>query len=70
MPTAIPSARRVDPTVSARSAGLKYATDTMPGIQRVGNGSGFKYLDAAGEVVRDSATLTRIKAAQSKRKAR
>ncbi|HEX6974304.1 MAG TPA: hypothetical protein VF147_07885 [Vicinamibacterales bacterium] len=61
MPRAIPFTSRVDPTVSARSAGLKYTTDIKPGIRRVANGHGFKYVDGSGKTVRDHATLARIK---------
>jgi DNA topoisomerase-1 len=62
MLNAIPSATRLDPTSSARSAGLKYTTDSRPGICRIGSGKGFRYLDPSGKVVRDAATLARIRA--------
>ncbi len=61
MPNAIPLATRRDPTASARSAGLNYTTDARPGIQRVGSGSGFRYIDPSGKLVRDAATLARIR---------
>jgi DNA topoisomerase-1 len=61
MANVIRLAARVDPTVSARAAGLKYTTDTRPGIRRIGKRSTVKYLDERGRVVRDAATLSRIK---------
>lgn len=60
MPT-IPFISRVEPAVSARSAGLAYTTDARPGIRRVASGRGFRYLDSAGRSIRDGATLARIK---------
>jgi DNA topoisomerase-1 len=47
---------------SAERAGLCYVSDRVPGIRRVKNGRGFRYLDARGKVVRDGATLRRIRA--------
>src|SRR3954470_17348902 len=61
MTTPTPLASRVDPAVSARSAGLKYTTDTKPGIRRVVAGHGFKYVEPSGKTVRDATTLGRIK---------
>jgi len=46
---------------SAAEAGLRYVTDTMPGIRRVGAGSGVSYLGADGAPVQDPATLERIR---------
>ena len=37
---------------SARTAGLRYVTDAMPGIRRVRKGRGFSYVDEAGRLVR------------------
>jgi DNA topoisomerase-1 len=45
----------------AKSVGLRYGTDAKPGIRRVRSGHGFRYLAANGRVVRDGATLARIK---------
>jgi DNA topoisomerase-1 len=52
----------VAPKVSARAAGLHYATDTVPGISRQRAGSGFTYRDARGRRIRDAAILARIRA--------
>ena len=49
------------PIDSAKAAGLRYTTDTRPGIRRVRNGKGFKYVDADGRVVRAGAELGRIR---------
>ncbi len=57
-----PAAIRPDPRASARSAGLRYATDRRPGLSRRRRGRGFSYHDASGAVVRDPATLARIRA--------
>lgn len=45
-----------------REAGLRYVDDSAPGITRRRYGSGFAYIDANGERVRDAATLARIAA--------
>lgn len=46
---------------AARSAGLRYVSDDKPGIRRVRRGRGFAYLLPSGRVVRDKATLARIR---------
>lgn len=51
-----------DPAKSARSAGLRYVSDSRPGITRRHAGSGFNYLGPDGKPVTDRATLDRIKA--------
>jgi DNA topoisomerase-1 len=51
----------VEPPISARQAGLRYVRDTMPGIRRIYSGKNFRYLDAGNKIVRDPATLARIK---------
>ena len=43
------------------SAGLRYTLDHEPGIARRGAAPKFKYVDARGRVVRDTATLGRIR---------
>lgn len=48
-------------SLSAEEAGLVYVTDTVPGIKRTRHGSGFSYQSAKGEIVRDKATLERIR---------
>jgi DNA topoisomerase I len=46
---------------AAALAGLHYVSDSQPGIRRVRSGAGFRYLDPAGEPVRDRAALTRFR---------
>lgn len=46
---------------AAREAGLSYTTDDEPGIGRVRKGKGFEYRDPDGKLVRDPATLDRIR---------
>src|SRR3954470_8612416 len=50
-----------DPVQAAKAAGLRYANDARPGIQRKKAGQAFRYLDAEGRPVRDEETLKRIK---------
>ncbi len=57
----VPEEVESDPTLSAKEAGLRYATDDKPGIQRKRAGTGFRYLDPEGRPVRDRETLARIK---------
>lgn len=52
-----PDARAV-----ASAAGLRYASDTRPGITRRRSGRGFSYRDADGRTIRDRQTLARIRA--------
>jgi len=52
----------LDPVESARVSGLRYVSDTDPGIFRKQSGNGFRYLDAKGETVADEAVLKRIQA--------
>jgi DNA topoisomerase I len=47
---------------AARDAGLVYVTDCEPGIVRRRAGKGFVYLSAEGAVIRDRATIERIRA--------
>jgi DNA topoisomerase I len=46
---------------NAKAVGLRYGTDAKPGIRRVRSGKSFRYLSADGRVIRDTATLARIK---------
>lgn len=46
---------------SAVRAGLRYVSDTMPGIRRVGSGDGVRYLGPDGKAVRDGPNLERIR---------
>jgi DNA topoisomerase-1 len=50
------------PTEAARAAGLHYVNDQTPGIRRSRAGSSFRYIAPSGKLVRDSATLGRIRA--------
>ena len=50
------------PEASARAAGLRYTSDSRPGIQRRRSGTGFTYLTPDGRIVRDRSDLQRIKA--------
>lgn len=52
---------RLDPARSARRAGLRYVSELEPGITRKRRGKGFTYVHADGKVVRDAATLERIR---------
>src|SRR5690606_17328934 len=45
----------------AVEAGLRYVSDTDPGIRRMRCGRGFRYLDPDGGTVRDVDTLARIR---------
>jgi len=49
------------PQQSARNAALRYVSDRTPGIRREADGQDFRYVDAAGHVVRAADTLARIK---------
>jgi len=50
-----------DPAESAKAAGLRYLSDTKPGIRRKRAGKGFYYVDVEGKRVLDKETLARIK---------
>lgn len=52
----------IDTRNAAREAGLRYATDERPGISRRRTGRGFSYRNPDGSIVRDPATLARIRA--------
>jgi DNA topoisomerase-1 len=49
-----------DPVLSAREAGLRYVSDTRPGIRRQMGRLGFKYLDTSGRVIRNTQEIARI----------
>src|SRR2546423_7621024 len=46
---------------SAEQAGLRYVSDSKPGISRTRHGKGFSYAAPDGVPVRDAATLARIR---------
>jgi DNA topoisomerase I len=50
------------PSEAARSAGLRYLPDDVPGITRHSAGSGFTYKGPEGRRISDAATLARIRA--------
>lgn len=52
---------RPDPEQSAEEAGLRYVTDSTPGITRHRAGTGFFYKTSKGDKVTDERTLARIK---------
>src|SRR5258708_37366522 len=51
----------VAPAASARAAGLRYVSDAMAGIERRPAGESFRYYAPDGALVRERATLTRIR---------
>ena len=59
---AAPSSAARNAVESAKIAGLRYVSDTAPGIRRRRAGRGFSYLDSDGRLLRDRPTLKRIKA--------
>jgi len=50
-----------DPAESAKAAGLRYTSDTKPGIRRIKSGTAFRYINPDNVPVRDKETLTRIR---------
>jgi DNA topoisomerase-1 len=54
-------ADRAQPIESAKQAGLRYVSDTSPGITRKKHGSGFIYVRPDGKVVRDADELLRFR---------
>jgi DNA topoisomerase-1 len=50
-----------NPAESAKAAGLRYVSDSRPGIRRQRSGSGFRYRGVDGAPVTDMATLARIR---------
>jgi DNA topoisomerase-1 len=53
---------KADARQAAEDAGLRYVTDALPGITRRARRSGFSYFDPEGRIVKDAATLKRIRA--------
>ena len=52
----------LDPVESSKIAGLRYVTDSVPGITRRRRGKNFQYFDPEGKPIRDKEILARIKA--------
>jgi DNA topoisomerase-1 len=50
-----------DPVENAEAAGLRYVSDTMPGIRRKKAGKGFAYVGQDGKTIRDPKELARIR---------
>jgi DNA topoisomerase-1 len=50
-----------DPAESAKAAGLRYVSDTVPGIARKRTGKGFSYIDPDGKRIGQVNVLQRIK---------
>src|SRR5215204_320697 len=50
-----------DPVESAKEAGLRYVSDSRPGITRNKAGKGFRYIGPDGHTVKDEETLGRLK---------
>jgi DNA topoisomerase I len=50
-----------DPIESAEAAGLRYVSDTQPGIRRKKSGKGFTYTGPDGKTIRGSTGLARIR---------
>jgi DNA topoisomerase I len=51
-----------DPVESAQAAGLRYVSDTQPGIRRKRAGKGFTYVGPDGKTIRSAQELSRIRA--------
>jgi DNA topoisomerase-1 len=58
----MPKRAPVDPTESAEAAGLRYVSDTMPGISRKRSGTGFSYIGTDGKRITDRKQIARIRA--------
>ena len=50
-----------DPRAAAKAAGLRYSTDTRPGIRRVRKGRAFTYFRPDGQRLKDGDEIARIK---------
>src|ERR1700740_859825 len=51
-----------DPKIAAKTAGLRYVSDSAPGYTRKRSGKGFGFYDADGKPVRDKDMLRRFNA--------
>src|SRR4029077_4539849 len=49
------------PADAPKNAGLRYVSDRMPGIRRIGTGKTFRYIGTDNRVIRDPETLKRIR---------
>jgi DNA topoisomerase I len=50
-----------DPVKCAKAVGLRYVSDTSPGLRRIRAGKGFRYVGPGSKPVRDASTLSRIR---------
>ena len=57
----VPIEGSADPAESAKVAGLRYVSDSIPGISRARKGNSFQYRDPDGNLIRDEALLQRIR---------
>jgi DNA topoisomerase I len=57
-----PKNTTVDPIDSAEAAGLRYVSDTMPGITRKRSGTGFSYVGTDGKRITDRKQIARFRA--------
>lgn len=55
------SCSATDPIIVAKSAGLRYVNDTLPGIKRKKAGRHFSYIDLDNKLIHDPDRLKRIK---------
>src|SRR5687768_6092633 len=60
-PSAPPPEVVSDPIDSAEAAGLRYVSDTQPGIRRKKSGKGFAYVGTTGKTIRDPKEIARIR---------
>ena len=51
----------LEPIATAKAAGLRYISDTMPGIRRVKRGAHFAFVAPSGRPIRDEAEIKRIR---------
>lgn len=49
-----------DPKITAKAAGLRYVSDSLPGYTRKRSGKGFSFYDAEGKLVKDKDLLQRF----------
>jgi len=56
-----PTGSAPDAIAAAKAAGLRYVTDSIPGIRRIGVGKKFAYVGPNGRRIRDAETLARIR---------
>src|SRR4051794_20372738 len=50
-----------DPVEAARSSGLRYVADTIPGFRRKRSGTTFRYFDQNDKPIKDKQEISRIK---------